>query len=136
MIGGLAGAGRVETQSDPVVGECGVTLGDIRPNPPRLIIEAVKGEIDIAIVVGNKIRIRTDCSGQSNNKVLLCLTIYQIDRQVRYAARKKEGSRNYSSVCTIPFFAAGSRLGKLVPSARSNFPFPPGVSADTSCIPS
>ena len=26
---------------------------------------------DIASVVGNKIRIRTDCSGQSNNKVIL-----------------------------------------------------------------
>jgi hypothetical protein len=27
---------------------------------------------DIAIVVGNKIRIRTGCSGRSNNRVILC----------------------------------------------------------------
>ena len=27
---------------------------------------------DIAIVVGNNIRIRTECSGESNNKVILC----------------------------------------------------------------
>ena len=31
--------------------------------------------LDIAIVVGNDIRIGTECSGQSNNKVILCLTI-------------------------------------------------------------
>jgi len=27
---------------------------------------------DIASVVGNNVRIRTDCSGQSNNNVILC----------------------------------------------------------------
>ena len=27
---------------------------------------------DIVFVVGNKIRIRTDCNGQSNNNVILC----------------------------------------------------------------
>ena len=27
---------------------------------------------DIAIIVGNKIRIRTDCSGQSKDEVILC----------------------------------------------------------------
>ena len=31
--------------------------------------------LDIAIVVGNNIRIQTECSGQSNNKVILCLAI-------------------------------------------------------------
>ena len=29
-------------------------------------------DLDIAIVVGNNIRIRAECSGQSNNKVILC----------------------------------------------------------------
>jgi len=30
--------------------------------------------LDIAIVVVNNIRIQTECSGQSNNNVILCLT--------------------------------------------------------------
>ena len=30
---------------------------------------------DIATVTGNNIRIWTECSGQSNNKVILCLAI-------------------------------------------------------------
>ncbi len=32
-------------------------------------------DLDIAIVVGNNIGTRTECSGQSNNKVILCLAI-------------------------------------------------------------
>jgi hypothetical protein len=29
-------------------------------------------DLDIAIVVGNNIGVRTECSGRSNNKVILC----------------------------------------------------------------
>ena len=32
-------------------------------------------DLDIAIVVGNNIGIRTECSDQSKDKVILCLTI-------------------------------------------------------------
>jgi len=34
-----------------------------------------ESNLDIAIVVVNNIRIRSECSGQSNNKVILCLAI-------------------------------------------------------------
>ena len=32
-------------------------------------------DLDIAMVVGNNIGMRTECSGQSNDRVMLCLII-------------------------------------------------------------
>ena len=46
--------------------------------------------LDIAIIVGNDIRIRTECSGRSNDKVMLCLAIQHLKLELRYAAGKKE----------------------------------------------
>ena len=53
MIGGLAGAGGIEAQRNPVVAERGVALGDVGADLRRLVVEAVEREVDVAIVVGD-----------------------------------------------------------------------------------
>ena len=49
-----------------------------------------QSNLDIAFVAGNNTRIRTGCSGQSNNKAILCLALKHLNLEFRYAARKKE----------------------------------------------
>src|SRR5205809_2013121 len=53
VIRGLAGAGRIEADTNPVVIECIVSPADGGPDLVRLRIEATEREIKIAIVVRN-----------------------------------------------------------------------------------
>jgi hypothetical protein len=47
-------------------------------------------DLDIAIVLGNNIGIRTECSGQSNDKVILCLVSSYITPQPGDPLRRQE----------------------------------------------
>ena len=53
MIRGLAGAVRVEADRDPVVAERGVALADGACGCGPARVEAVKREVDVAVVVGD-----------------------------------------------------------------------------------
>ena len=51
--------------------------------------------LDIAIVVGNNIRIRTECSDQSNNKVILLLAMEHLNLETVTSP----GRRNENEEC-------------------------------------